>query len=65
MQASFGRLKHWLITWEHRLDFWPAFKGALAARNRLIVVRAKTRCRRGANARNPTVLVERINGITT
>ena len=31
MQASFGRLKHWLITWEHRLDFWPAFKGALAA----------------------------------
>jgi hypothetical protein len=24
-------LKQWFITWEHRLDFWPAFKGALAA----------------------------------
>jgi hypothetical protein len=31
LQASLGRLKQWFITWEHRLDFWPAFKGALAA----------------------------------
>jgi len=30
MQASFGRLKQWLIAWEHRLDFRPAFKGTLA-----------------------------------
>jgi len=31
LQASLGRLKQWLITWEHRLDCWPAFKGLLAA----------------------------------
>jgi hypothetical protein len=31
LQASFVRLKQWFIAWEHRLDFWPAFKGALAA----------------------------------
>jgi hypothetical protein len=31
LQATFGRLKQWLVTWEHRLDFWPTFKGALAA----------------------------------
>jgi hypothetical protein len=30
VQASFGRLKQWMITWERRLDFWPAFKSALA-----------------------------------
>ena len=31
MQVSFGGWKPWLITWKRRLDFWPAFKGALAA----------------------------------
>jgi hypothetical protein len=31
VQATFDRLKKWLVTWEHRLDFWPTFKGTLAA----------------------------------
>ena len=31
LQATFGRLKQWLVNWEHRLNFWPIFKGALAA----------------------------------
>jgi hypothetical protein len=26
-----GRSKKWLVTWEHRLDFWPTFKGTFAA----------------------------------
>ncbi len=31
LQATFGRLKKWLVSWGPRLDFWPTFKGALAA----------------------------------
>jgi hypothetical protein len=30
-QISFGRFTRWLLKWEHRLDPWPQFKGALAA----------------------------------
>jgi len=31
LQVSFGGWKPRLITLKQRLDFWPAFKGALAA----------------------------------
>jgi hypothetical protein len=31
LQATFVRLKKWVVTWEHRLDFWPTLKGTLAA----------------------------------
>jgi hypothetical protein len=30
-QATLERLRPWLLIWEQRLDFWPTFKGTLAA----------------------------------
>jgi hypothetical protein len=36
LQATFERLKKWVVAWEHRLDCWPTFKGTLAAHEWMI-----------------------------